>query len=378
MTATPMRIGIPREVKDGEARAGATPDTVRALAAAGHELVVETGAGERIGLDDASFRVAGARLAPGPEEVWACPLVVKVKELQPEELPRLRRGVVVFGFQQLARDPRLLDAVLASRASCLAYEAVTGEGGTRPLLAPMSAIAGVLSAQIAAWALQRREGPLSGSGVLLPGLEGVPPGKVLVIGPGVAGRAAVGAFLRMGCEVTLSGRDAARLAEIAPALAGAGGGTLRTARCAPDTLPALAGQADAIVGAVAVRGRLSPKLLTRPMLRAMRPGSVLVDIGIDMGGIAETSRQTKLSDPMYVEEGVLHYCVPNIPALVPRTATEALAAATMPFVRLLANLGLEGALRASPGLRDALLVHGGAVVSAGLAADSGRELAPLP
>lgn len=367
-----MAIGIPREIKDGEARVGATPQTVRALVQRGHEVRVEAGAGERIGLADDAFRAAGARVVPGPEEVWSCPLVVKVKELQPAELPRLRRGAVVFGYQQLARDPRLLDAVLAAGVTCVAYESVTAPDGSRPLLAPMSAIAGLLSAPIAQWALQHRDGPLCGSGVLLAALPGVPPPNVLVVGAGVAGRAAARAFLGMGCAVTLVGRDPGPLEELAPGLAEGCSGSLRVAASAPGALGPLVAAADVVVGAVAVRGRLSPKLVTRAMLRAMRRGSVLVEIGIDMGGIAETARQTKLSDPLYVEEGVLHYCVPNVPALVPRAATEALTAATLPFVRLLADLGLAGALRASPGLRDGLLVHGGAVADAALAADTGR------
>jgi alanine dehydrogenase len=374
-----MRIGIPREVKDGEARVGATPETVRSLVEGGHEVWIEAGAGDRVGLADDAFRAAGGRVVSGPDEIWASPLVVKVKELQPQELPRLRRGCLVFGFQQLARDPRLLDAVLAAGVTCVAYEAVTSADGGRPLLAPMSTIAGLLSAPIAAWALQRREGPLSGSGVLLAGLEGVPPAEVLVLGAGVAGQASARAFLGAGSTVTLLGREASPLEALAPGLAARVPGTLRTAAYAAETLPSLVAAADVIVGAVAVPGRLSPKLVTRPMLRAMRPGSVLVDIGIDMGGVAETSRQTKLSDPVYVEEGVLHYCVPNVPALVPRAATQALTAATLPFVRLLADLGLSAALRAAPGLRAALLVHDGAVVHAALAEDTGRELlAPPP
>ncbi len=373
-----MRIGVPRELKDGETRAGATPATVRALVAAGHEVIVESGAGERIGFSDGAFREAGARVASGPGEIFACPLVVKVKELQAEELPRLRRGLVVLAYQQLARDPRLLDAVLASGATCIAYEAVTAEDGSRPLLAPMSTIAGLLSAPIAASLLQRREGPLSGSGVLLPGVEGVPPGNVLILGAGVAGLAAARAFLGMGCHVTLLARTATRAREATDAIVSPPSGMLDVGASSADAIAALVPRADVIVGAVAVRGRLSPRLVTRDALRRMRPGSVLIDLGIDMGGIAETSRQTKLSDPVFVEEGVLHYCVPNVPALVPRTATDALTRAALPVVAAIADHGLAGALTAMPALRPGVLVHDGAVVDAGLARDIGRALATTP
>jgi len=370
-----VRVGIPREVKDGEARVGATPDGVRVLAGAGHEVLVERGAGSRAGFPDDAYREAGARIAPGPDEVWTAGLVVKVKELQAEEWPRLRPGCVVAAYHQLARDPRLLDAVLGAGIACLAWEGVTAPGGARPLLAPMSEIAGRMTAQIAAWALQSRPGPLCGSGVLLCGAAGVPPGRALVVGEGAVGKAAAGALLAVGCEVTVLGRDPEALQALEARHASP---HLRTGLSTPETLAAATAAADVVVGAVSVLGRLAPKLVTRAMLRAMRPGSVIVDVGIDMGGIAETSRQTKLSDPLFVEEGVLHYGVPNIPALVPRAATQALAAATLPVVLLLAGRGIAGALRATPGLRDGLLVHGGRVIHPGLAEDTGRPCAPFP
>jgi alanine dehydrogenase len=367
-----MHIGIPKEIKDGEARVAATPETVQALVADGHAILVEAGAGLGSGFADDAYRSAGARIAPGADEVYGCPMIVKVKELQPDEYDRVRPGSLIVGYQQLARDPRLLDAALARRVTCLAYEGVLADDGTRPLLAPMSRIAGLLAAQIAAWALQHRPGPLSGSGVLLPWLEGVPQAKVLVVGAGAAGAAAARAFLALGCDVTVLGRSAASLALLEDQLAGGKPGRLRTAPSTPAELAGRIADSDAVVGAVAVPGRLAPKLVTRAMLRSMRPGSVFVDIGIDMGGIAETSRQTKLSDPMYREEGVLHYCVPNIPALVPRAATQALTGATLPYLRLVAGRGLDAASRAAPELRSAVLVHDGAVVQRGLAEDTGR------
>jgi alanine dehydrogenase len=373
-----VRIGFPREIKDGEARAGATPDTVRALVARGHEPLVEAGVGDRVGYPDAEYRAAGAAVAGGPDAIFACPLVVKVKELQPPELALLRPGCVVFGYQQLARDHSLLEAVLRARVTCLAYESVRAEDGSRPLLSPMSTIAGLMSAPLAAWLLQRRDGPLSGSGVLLPGLDGVPPGRVLILGAGVAGLAAARAFLGTGCHVTLLVREASRAGDAAAAIGPPRSGTLEVATSSPDEVAARVPRSDVVVGAVAVRGRLSPRLVTRESLRRMRPGSVLIDIGIDMGGVAETSRQTKLSDPVFSEEGVLHYCVPNIPALVPRTATDALTSATLPYVAALAEHGLAGALAVVPALRPGVLVHDGAVADEGLAADSGRPLGRAP
>jgi alanine dehydrogenase len=229
-----------------------------------------------------------------------------------------------------------------------------------------------MSAQLAAWALQHREGPLSGSGVLLHGLPGVSPGRVVVIGTGVAGRAAAEAFLAIGCFVTVLGRAPTSLRILEEPKESVGRGVLRVALATPEELATGCAGADVIVGAVSVPGRLAPRLITREMLRTMRPGSVLVDIGIDMGGIAETSRQTKLSDPLYEEEGVLHYCVPNIPALVPRAATLALAAATLPFVELIARCGLGPALRQASELREGLLVQDGQVVHPALAEDTGR------
>jgi len=370
-----MRIGVPREIKDGEARVGMTPDAVRALAQKGHVLLVEEGAGRGVGFGDERYAAAGARLTPDPAEVFACELVVKVKELQADEFPRLRPGTIVAGYQQLASEPALLDAVLARRITCLAYEGVRTSEGARPMLAPMSTIAGLMSGQIAAWALQRREGPLSGSGVLLHELPGVEPARALVVGDGIAGRAAAQAFLAFGCRVTMLGNDRALLRAAESQAGERGRERLRTALSSPEELAACTAEADAVIGAVSIPGRLTPKLVTRSMLRAMRPGSVFIDIGIDMGGIAETSRQTKLSDPLYVEEGVLHYCVPNIPALVPRAATLALSAATLPFVALIADRGLEAALGEVPALVEGLLVHDGHVVNRALAEDTGRPCA---
>ena len=373
-----MRIGVPREIKDGEGRVGAVPEGVQSLVRRGHEVLVEARAGMGSGFQDADYAAAGARIVAGPGEVFACPLVVKVKELQPAEYGLLQPGCLVAGYQQLARDPELLAAVLEGGITCLAYESVAKADGSRPMLTPMSTVAGLMSAQIAAWALQRREGPLTGSGTLLMGLPEVPPGRILVVGDGKVGQAAARAFLMLGCDVTVLGQAPGLLELIAREHQGRPVGTLRTGLCSPESLAHCIARSDAVVGAVAVHGRLAPKLITRAMLRTMQPGSVFVDIGIDMGGIAETSRQTRLSEPLYVEEGVLHYCVPNIPALVPRAATLALTSATLPYVQLLADRGLEGALEAAPELAPGLLVHRGGVVDPALAADTGRPCSPFP
>lgn len=369
-----MRIGVPKETKNGEGRCGATPDLVLGLVERGHEVVVEVGAGSVAGFDDAAFERAGARLVSRSEEAFASALILKVKELQPQEYDRLPTGSIVAGYQQLARDPRLLDAVLTQRITALAYEGVIAPGGVRPLLAPMSAIAGTMTAQIAAWALQRDSGPLPRRGILLSGIEGVPPARVLIVGDGTVGWASARAFLRAGCEVTMLGASMVRMKALQDELDEE---ALHIGLSTPEELTHRLPETDVLIGAVAVPGRLSPKLITRAMLQRMQLGSVFIDVGIDMGGIAETSRSTKLSEPLYLEEGVLHYCVPNIPALVPRAATQALAAATTPYLLAIAELGLEGALRELPGLQDGLLVHDGQVVNQGLAEDTARPFHPF-
>ena len=352
-----MRIGIPREVKDGEARVALTPDAVGALVAAGHGVGVERGAGATAGFSDAQYREAGAEIAASAAALYSAGLVVKVKELQRSEYALLQPGSIVFGFQQLGRDPALLDTVLAARASCIACEMVRDSEGGLPLLAPMSRIAGRLAPLIGAHLLQRQNG---GSGVLLTGTSDVAPARVVLIGAGQVGGEAARVALALGCTVTLFGRRERNADGLA------------VQHFEQSSLAAAMAEADLVIGAVLEPGALSPKLITRDMLRAMRPGSVFIDIGIDMGGISVTSRQTSFSQPTYVEEGVLHYCVPNIPASVPRTATLAFSQAILPYVRSLAQRGLAGALQDDPGLRGALLVHDGKVTHERLARDTGR------
>jgi len=371
-----MRIGIPRETKDGERRVGIVPDGARALVQAGHDVVVERSAGAASGFGDAEYAAAGARIAVDADDVWQCPLIVKVKEVQRAEYPRLRAGATVFGFAQLNRDPALLETVLATRVRVIAYETVRDADGRLPLLAPMSRIAGRLAPLVGAQALQTVAG---GNGTLITGVDDVAAARVVVIGAGNVGGEAARVAARLGCEVRVFSRGGARLAALERTLAD-NGTPIAVARLedAHDALDAAITRADLVIGAVLEPGTLSPKLVRRETVRAMRPGSALVDVGIDQGGIAETSRMTTLSEPTYVEEGVVHYAVANMPALVARTATCALAAATLPYVQLLADRGIVAAVEADPGLAAGVMVWDGAIPHRGLARDAGAQVAAAP
>jgi len=344
-----MHIGLPRETKDGEFRVALTPEGVGALARAGHALCVEPGVGDQSGFADADYLRAGAQLG----DPWAAALVVKVKELQPAEQRKPRRDQIVFCFQHFAPDAACLDAALASGATYVAFETVGEADGSLPILQPMSRIAGRLAVQVGAWCLHKHNG---GSGVLLSGVDGVPPGKVVILGAGNVGSNALAVAHGMGAAVSVYARSEHRLAplrKLYPAV--------RFATSAPEIA-----DADLIIGGVLVPGSLSPKLVSRAMLRHMRRGSALVDVGIDQGGIAETSRPTKHSAPTFVEEGVVHYCVPNMPAACARTASLALERAAVPWVLELASGTVSEALRTG------FQVKGGKVVHAQLARDTGR------
>jgi alanine dehydrogenase len=359
-----MLVGVPREIKDHEYRVGLTPAGVHALRERGHQVCVETGAGARIGFPDADYISAGARVVASAKEVFAADMVVKVKELQPAEFGLPRRGQILFAYLHLAPDPVLLHALLACAVSGIAYETVTDAQGRLPLLAPMSRIAGRLSVQVGAWALQMANG---GSGVLLGGVPGVAPGRVVVIGAGASGANAVQIAAGMGADVTVLDVDLERLAHLDEVYRG------RVKTCYSEAL-AIAEQvahADLVIGALLVPGKLAPRLISRKLLQRMRPGSVLVDIAIDQGGIAETSRPTSHSQPLFVEEGVVHYCVPNMPSACARTATLALTQATFPYVLKLADRGLD-ALSEDAGMANGLQVHAGQVTHRGLAEDVKR------
>ena len=342
-----MRIGIPREVKDGEFRVALTPRGVAAL----RDVVVEPGAGRGVGFSDADYVAAGATLG----DAWQCELVVKVKELQPAEYAKPRRGQTVRGFQHFAPDPELLDAALASGATFIAYETVGQRDARLPILAPMSAIAGRLAVQVGAWCLQKQNG---GSGVLLSGLEGVPPGKVAILGAGNVGANALAVAHGLAASITVFARSDRRFGELRRRYPAADYRTTLEAAVVAD--------ADLIIGGVLTPGQLSPKLITRAMLAGMRPGSALVDVGIDQGGIAETSRPTSHSDPIYIAEGVVHYCVPNMPAACARTASLALERAVLPYAQMLAANRMDDDLGTGVQVRDGKVVH------AQLAKDTGR------
>jgi alanine dehydrogenase len=364
-----MLIGVPKEIKNHEYRVGVTPAGAHALVMRGHEVVVESGAGARVGFADAAYQSAGARIAPSHREVWEAQLVIKVKELQPAEYRLSRRGQILFAYLHLAPEPELTQALLDTGAVGIAYETVTDGGGGLPLLAPMSRIAGKLSIQFGAWALQMANG---GSGVLLGGVPGVPPAKVIVVGAGSAGQNAVRVAVGMGADVTVFDVNTATLAHLEEVH----DGRVRTCYSQALALAEQVADADLVIGATLTPGKLAPKLITRKMLRAMRPGSVFVDISIDQGGIAETSRPTSHTDPIYVEEGVIHYCVPNMPSAVARTATIALTQATIAYALKLADKGWKAALAEDAGLRAGLQICAGHVTHEALAQDIGRDYLP--
>jgi alanine dehydrogenase len=342
-----MRIGIPREVKDGEHRVALSPSGIRNLS----DVVVAPGAGAGVGFSDPEYVEAGATLG----DPWQCELVVKVKELQESEYAKPRHGQTVFGFQHFGPDPELLDAALASGATFIAFETV-GQASGLPILSPMSAIAGRLALQVGAWCLQKQNG---GSGVLLPGLEGIAPGKVVILGAGNVGSNALHVAHDIGAAVTVFSRKAKpELQRRYPRA------TFRT-----DTVSVE--DADLVIAGVLTPGQLSPKLIRRETLRKMRPGSALIDVGIDQGGIAETSRPTSHSAPIYVEEGVVHYCVPNMPAACARTASLALERAVLPFVSKIMRGEMD------PDLLTGIQVRAGNVTHAQLARDTGRAHCPL-
>ena len=343
-----MRIGLPREIKDGERRVALTPAAVSSLA----NVVVEKGAGAGAGFGDDEYEAAGATLG----DPWQCELVVKVKELQQPELRRPRPGQTVFGFQHFGPHPEVLDAALASGATFVAYETVGEAGGRLPILSPMSAIAGRLAVQAGAWCLQTQNG---GSGVLLAGLDGVPPGKVAILGAGNVGGNALAVAHGLGARITVFARSEKRFPELKK--------RYPNAVYATGIDIAVLVDADLIIAGVLTPGQMSPKLIDRRALAAMRPGSVLVDVGIDQGGIAETSRPTSHSRPTYVEEGVVHYCVPNLPAACARTASLALSNAVLPYVLALADRKLD------EDLATGVHVRAGKVVHEKLARDTGRR-----
>lgn len=350
-----MLVGVPKEVKNHEYRVGLVPASVRELVHHGHKVTVETKAGEGIGFTDADYEAAGAEIAPDADSVFAkAEMIVKVKEPQPAEYKRLREGQLLFTYLHLAPDLAQTKGLVESGSIAIAYETVTSARGGLPLLAPMSEVAGRMSIQVGAHCLEKEQG---GSGMLLGGVPGVAAAKVVIIGGGVSGTNAARMAMGMEAHVTVIDRSLERLYELDMQF----GPTLNTIYSTVDAIERHVEGADLVVGAVLVPGAAAPKLVTREMIRKMRPGSVLVDIAIDQGGCFETSRGTTHDAPTYIEEGAVHYCVTNMPGAVARTSTFALNNATMPFTLALANKGYRRALAEDEHLKQGLNVAGGKV-----------------
>jgi alanine dehydrogenase len=366
-----MRIGVPREIKVHEYRVGMVPAGVRELVAAGHEVLVETSAGNGIGVDDAQYRAAGASIAPRAADVFArTDMVVKVKEPQPVECQMLRKDQLLFTYLHLAADPAQAQALMKSGATAIAYETVTAPNGSLPLLTPMSEVAGRMSIQVGAASLQKANG---GFGILLGGVPGVPPAKVIILGGGVSGTHAAEMAVGLRADVTVVDRSVERLRELSTIF----GSSIRTAYSTTETIELLVKDADLVIGAVLVVGAAAPKLLTRATIATMKPGAVLVDISIDQGGCFETSRPTTHAEPTFVVDGVIHYCVANMPGAVPRTSTLALTNATLRYVRALADLGWQGACKRDPGLAAGLNVHAGQITHEVVARALGLKAHPI-
>ena len=362
-----MKIGVPKEIKTLEFRVGLVPAGVSELVYDGHEVIVETDAGAGIGMMNADYEKAGATIVAKPETVFAdADLIVKVKEPQSNECAVLRPDQVLFTYLHLAADPEQARALVNSGTTAIAYETVTAKDGSLPLLTPMSEVAGRLSIQAGAYALQKANG---GRGVLLGGVPGVAPGKVVIIGGGVAGANAADMAIGLGASVTILDRSIPRLREINEIW----GGRVRTEYSTKHSIDTLVPDADLVVGSVLIAGAAAPKLVTAEHVKQMRAGAVLVDISIDQGGCFETSRPTTHAEPTYVVDDVVHYCVANMPGAVPRTSTFALTNVTLPFVKALANLGWVEALSRDQHLAHGLNVHAGHVNHEAVAHDLGYD-----
>src|SRR5438105_3654961 len=350
-----MRIGVPKERKTHEYRVGLVPGAVRELVHHGHEIVVEKNAGAGIGFDDKAYEAAGATVLASPGEVFAAAeLLIKVKEPQPEEVALLRKGQVLFTYLHLAADKALTQHLIRSGIVAVAYETVTDERGGLPLLAPMSEVAGRMAVQVGAHCLEKEQG---GIGVLLGGVPGVPAAKVVILGGGVSGTNAARMAMGMEAYVTVIDRSLPRLYELDLQF----GAQLHTLFSTMENIEHEVTAADLVIGAVLIPGAAAPKIVSRALVRAMKPGAVVVDISIDQGGCFETSRPTTHAAPTYVVDGVIHYCVTNMPGAVPRTSTFALTNATLPYIRALADYGWEQALARDAGFARGLNVHAGRI-----------------
>ncbi|AOZ48587.1 MULTISPECIES: alanine dehydrogenase [Chromobacteriaceae] len=361
-----MLIGVPKEIKNHEYRVGLTPSGVRELVANGHKVLVQTHAGLAIGFTDEQYIQAGASIASNAEEVFErADMIVKVKEPQPVECRMLRPGQILFTYLHLAPDPEQTKLLIESDSVAIAYETVTDERGGLPLLAPMSEVAGRMAIQAGAHALEKAQG---GRGVLLGGVPGVAPAKVVVIGGGVVGLNAARMAMGAGADVAILDKSLARLKEIDMVF----GGRIKTLMSNGANIDDSIRDADLVIGAVLIPGAAAPKLVTRAMLKTMKPGAVLVDVAIDQGGCFETSRATTHQDPIYTVDGIVHYCVANMPGGVARTSTQALTNATLPYTLELANKGWRQALLDNAHLRNGLNVCRGRVTYQAVARDLGH------
>lgn len=366
-----MLIGVPKEIKPHEHRVGLVPASVRELTLHGHQVLVETGAGAGIGIDDAAYRAAGANIAAAPAEIFAmAEMVVKVKEPVAAEYRLIREEQTVFTYLHLAADPPQAEALLQSGCIAIAYETVTDGRGRLPLLAPMSEVAGRMSIQVGAHLLEKLPG---GAGILLGGVPGVHAAKVVVLGGGISGTNAIRMAMGMEAQVYVIDKSLDRLYELDLQF----GPMLNTIFATVATIEQHVTTADLVIGAVLVPGAAAPRLLTRDMIRKMRPGSVFVDIAIDQGGCAETSRPTTHDNPTYIEEGIVHYCVTNMPGAVPRTSTFALNNATLPFVLALADKGFRKAVQDDANLAAGVNVVRGRLTNEAVAKSLGMSYTPL-
>ncbi|MEL7131495.1 MAG: alanine dehydrogenase [Pseudomonadota bacterium] len=348
-----MIIGCPKEIKPQEFRVGLTPNAAREAIAHGHSVMVETGAGAGAGFDNEAYATAGAQIVDTAQEVFAtADMIVKVKEPQAVERAKLREGQVLYTYLHLAPDPDQTRDLLGSGCTAIAYETVTDASGGLPLLAPMSEVAGRLAPQVGAWTLQKANG---GRGVLMGGVPGVGPAQVVVIGGGVVGTHAARVAAGMGADVTVLDRSLPRMRYLDDTF----GGVFKTSFASAGNTAELVAQADMVVGAVLIPGAAAPKLVTRAQLSSMKPGAAIVDVAIDQGGCFETSRATTHEDPIYEVDGIMHYCVANMPGAVARTSTIALGNATMPFMLALADKGWRQACEDDPHLLNGLNIHAG-------------------
>jgi alanine dehydrogenase len=361
-----MRVGCPKEIKVHEYRVGLTPESAAELTRAGHDVFLETKAGEGIGAPDSVYEKVGVKILPNADAVFSeAEMIVKVKEPQAVEIARLKPNHVLFTYLHLAPDPEQAEGLMKSGATCIAYETVTDRDGRLPLLKPMSEVAGRMAIQVGAYFLEKAHG---GRGVLLGGVPGVQPGNVVILGAGVSGYNAAQIAVGMRARVQVFDKNPARLEELDREF----NGRLETVYSTSAAIAKAIQDADVVVGAVLVAGAAAPKLITRDMLKTMQPGSVLVDISIDQGGCFETSKATTHSEPTFVVDGIVHYCVANMPGAVSRTSAFALNNATLPFTMALANKGYKKALQDDPHLASGLNVYEGAITHEAVAKDLGK------